>query len=835
MRKWFVFSLIMSVFCADFGAFAANARGTRGGVANTNTQNATAAAAPVSARAAVRGGVRKTAGTASNNATAPAGIGARAAKKQQQIGTPKAAPTNTGKPGIGARAAAKQKVINTGTKISAATENTTVSEECQDAYFGCMDSFCMLENTSGGRCQCSDRNAELDKVLADIVKLDEQSYALATEGVERLQMGQNADEIIARAKNAEDSVVNKDKIAEENKKKTRQLNLDAWNNNVLFDGDGDEDIFQNADVFRDELATKTGDALQATVSKMCIQQMPKQCASSTSMLQLVYAQKIKSDCNAYENSLKQQKSASTQKLQTAQKALRDAALEQYQNENKYDLGQCTVRFKQCMQDTGGCGDDFTGCVTLAAAENVKTSAQDGKKSSKAKAKQTTIKGAVSSITLAASTIDQITAKKPLCETVLSQCVKVKDRVWDTFLAEVAPTLKSAELIAEDNLRMNCISDVSECFQKACKEYMDPKNKEGSYDMCLSNPMLVVDLCKVKLEPCLNATGGRLGSDEDIRSSRLWNGIEARLAAMRVDACTAEVKACLTSEDACGPDYSNCVGLDTYAIGELCPADKLTACMKDNKFGEDAEQEIRNYVASVAQGIALQIDNNMLTTCQNAVKKAMITFCGDESTCPNVDFNTSVLKEKMRMQICNEKGVCHEDAYAFDKDDLVKGMVYPKITGKPNLSLIDVSSVLGSLQTTTNNNTNSTPVNEPFTFDSLTASELVAANKNIGEQIKVEESPDLASIRALLNNAYKTKLNQIESDPTVTYCMTGREVSGFNGNKFGKGKTDENKTRRFPSLTQNIKTAIAGQLMSVLWESYDKTIEEITDEQFKSAQ
>ena len=465
-------------------------------------------------------------------------------------------------------------------------------------------------------------------------------------------------------------------------------------------------------------------------------------------------------------------------------------MEQYQNENKYDLGQCTLRFKQCMQETAGCGDDFTGCVTLAAAENVKTSATDS--NSKKKAKQTTIKGAVSSITLAASTIDQITAKKPLCESVLSQCVKVKDQVWETFKVEVAPTLKSAELIAEDNLRTNCISEVSQCFQKACKEYMDPKNPDGSYDMCLSDPMLVVDVCKVKLEPCVYATGGKLGSKEDIRLSRLWKGVEARLAAMRVDACTAEVKACLTSDDACGPDYSQCIGLDTYAIGNLCPADKLTACMAENSFGKDAEDDIRDYVASVAQGIALNIDNNMLTSCQNALKTAMVSVCGAEDSCPNATIKEDFFANHFSVKPCqlddngNSTGKCFDDLFAFTEDDILDGKVAPTLLGKMDFSKIKTSET-GEAATA-------------FTVDNA------------------QQTPEEAKVAASLTRLYADKIKQIESDPKIEFCMTGRKVQGFNEETFVQNK-DANSKGRFDSLTASARRSIQEVLLNNVIDAY----------------
>ena len=201
--------------------------------------------------------------------------------------------------------------------------------------------------------------------------------------------------------------------------------------------------------------------------------MPE-CGSELSMLQLMYSQRIKSDCSAYENSLKQQKNASATKLASAQQAMREAALEQYRNANKYDLGQCTTEFKKCMINTGGCGSDFANCASVAASDNTNVN-----KSRRGKSTTYSIKGATTTIEISSSTYDTLYAKKPLCENVTKQCVAVADQVWDTFLREVAPQVKSAELIAENNIRQNCIGTISECFQKACKDTIDPNDPDGS--------------------------------------------------------------------------------------------------------------------------------------------------------------------------------------------------------------------------------------------------------------------------------------------------------------------------------------------------------------------
>ena len=501
-------------------------------------QSASSVSAATSGTSARTNTVAARSATTARSATAPratssaSNVTARAATTGRTTvnrGTTSATTTGA-RSGVSARAATTQKVIGTGTKVASAAENIVVSEECRQKYMGCMDSFCMLDNDSGGRCICSDRNAELDAVLAEIEKLDQQSYQMATVGVERIEMGDAAEAAIANANAVAQSI-----LAQEEEEEKRTLNLSLWENpSYLFDAT--DDIFAESDMMN-PIEGKEGDALFSASHQVCIEQMPE-CSSEISMLQLMYAQQIRSDCTAYENSLKQQQNASAQKLYAAEQALRDAALEQYQNANKYDLGQCTVEFKNCMIDTGGCGADFSGCASVAAFDATNT------RSSRGDDDTYEIQGAVTSIEIQASTYDILVSKKPLCESVTRQCVAVADQVWDTFLREVAPQVKSAELIAEDNARQNCVANISDCFQQACKDNIDPNDPDGSYDLCLTRPEAMLSLCTVPL----NACGISTNSAQDAQNSNIWNFVVARLASMRVNECSNAVKTCLQSQD-----------------------------------------------------------------------------------------------------------------------------------------------------------------------------------------------------------------------------------------------------------------------------------------------
>ena len=848
MRKSLFLTLVLSLCVADFGAFAAvSQRGNaRGSAASANAANAVNTAtqqnaAPVSARAGAR---QKVVSASATTSSASAPVSARAGARQKVVNVPTTtAKTSSGTSNVAARAATK-KAISMGTKVAEATENTVVSQECQNAYYGCMDAFCMLDNAAGGRCQCSDRSAELDAVLDEIMRLDEQSDRIASEGVEQIQMGEYANQVNSKAKSVESGLVSSSS-KESSSSASRTLDLSSLMNNNLFDLEDDEGIFTGSteSSIIDDIAGKTGDNLQKAAAKVCVAQVPAQCKSSLSMLQMAYVQKVKSDCVGYENALKQQKSASQQKLLTAQKAVRDAALDEVRKQNRYETtGECAIAFAQCMQTTAECGSDYTGCVTLAATENVK-STKNG-----SIAAQYTIKGVVagSDITLAAKTMEQLLAKKEICASVTKQCVNSNknDAVWNLFLRNAAPALKSAELVAEQNLRSSCLPTVAECFRNACKSQFGEDDE--SYDICLSNPDTYKSLCKVQLEPCLEATGGTY---ENPTTSSLWNGLIAMLNSMKVDACTKEIKDCLLSEDRCGKDYSGCIGLDTYSIFELCPVEKLTACTTSESFhvidntktnkpkNELVADQVRAYVARVAQGLALNIDNNFATICQDAAEAALVKACGDggndddeTSTCPNLNLNMASLKNKLRLQYqyANNQSRFYDSvdeyvaANSLKSADQMKQLLNlkPVITGQMDIYGIKFADV-----------SNSGDASRRF----LAAKGIKDSNsgKDYFGYSKVATTDNtytpIDELQSEINTQYRLLLEQIETDPKVTYCMTGRQVEGFNGVKFGKTERDDaDKKGRFPNLLDSIKRRLASQVLNTVSDRYNSEVEELKD-------
>lgn len=780
MRKIAILSMLIAGFMS--ASDAATPAQRRGRASGTTTTSATTSAKPVAARAAT--GTR----------TAPRAA-APATTSNTVVRGRSATPTTSAPKPVAARAGTTQKVIGTGTKVATAAKNVVISEECRAKYEGCMDAFCMLDNETGGRCICSDKNAEFDAILAEIEKLDEQSYKMATVGVERLEMGDDAEAAMSMAKSVADSLTEDNSKAKATARRT--LDLSMWDTAVDFDED--VDVFGGSD---DAIDGKEGDALYAAAAKLCAAQIPE-CSAEMSLMKTLYGQKIRSDCAAYENTLKQQKNASAKKLAAAEQALRQTALDQYRSANKYDLGQCTVEFKKCMQTTGGCGEDFADCASVSAMDSTNT-----RKSTTRGAKAYQIKGASTTIEISASTYDALVAKKPLCESVTKSCVNVAGQVWDTFLREVAPQLKSAELIAEDNARQNCIGTISDCFQKACKDTIDSSDPDGSYDMCLSRPATMLNVCKVPLNACgIDAT-----NEATAQASQIWGFVVARLASMRVDACTTQVKECMQSEDRCGADYSGCVGLDTDTIIRMCPYEKLTGCQQ--VYGEKnvTGEEVYDNIANMIQGLMLNIDNSLYTACQNAVNTAIISVCGSAEECNAIKVDSNLGARTLKMEICTEDNECYENIDMIPSEYLGSG---------ENVEKKFKSNIAGTL-----------PWNEidlvTEEVDDTTGA--VIANEKqdngmmylayTGQGISNDQLAEIANIDKVI----ATMVSQLESDEKVKQCIKGRTVQGMVVNS---AREDLKGSARFPQLAMSGRSMIANAVFAAArqnyYDRYDKLV------------
>ena len=662
--------------------------------------------------------------------------------------------------------AARQAAIQQGTKVSARTEATGLySQECYDAYYGCMDQFCIIDNDNGGSCACSDLNAEYEQQLEKIKDTLMEANRLKTEEVERVQAGANADIIFGGTREYDEKTGDVVRVQKRSVADKRKSLLSMWDN----DNSDNESAFG---VDTDSISDKTGDALRVAADDLCKSQIDmNKCGKDITLLRQMYTRKITSDCKAFANSLSQKEAEAKAEMNSANVAVRTALKESLDSADKYDRGECMVEYKKCMQGPDACGTDWENCVFTIASENM----QNNTAVSTAKTRVATTR----TYNITPSTMEILQSKRYICERVLDQCISSRQYVWNDFLREAAPSIRLAENKIESKKRQSCLSDISACIQKACKDDIVGKGKD-TMDACLARPDMARSFCKVEIDPC------------ERMEPQIWDYVKDKLAAMRVDACTQEVKDCFTDDIRCGSDFSKCLGLDYAHIHEMCPIDKLVVCKKANPNFSMSDLD------SLLMGLYLNIDNSALETCQNLVTEKMNEVCGSTTDCNKFAADDTMGTGSLQSQ--------------------KKSGVY-RVTG-----MISFGSVkMGDSGGTVTDNGGKLKPGEIGVADYIAHVSQTNAGVENAEGI-------ISSIEAELNNIAGTinrVIEMIEQDTKIQFCVTGRNLEQITGKK-------ETTNARFPNLLNQVKMQIAMAALRQAQDNYNKKFNEILSKATKDA-
>ena len=658
--------------------------------------------------------------------------------------------------------AKKQSAIQQGTTVRTKTTATGLyDQECYDAYFGCMDLFCIPDNSNGGSCTCSDDSIEYEKEFDEIQKIIDEANVINTVEVERVKAGGNADIIFTGERKYDENgnIISGTQLSKEEQKEQERASLLAMFETNFYE---DEDVFESS---VDSIADKTGKDLYNSADELCLAQVPDSCAGDIAFIKQLYSRQIASDCLGFKNSLAQKRASAELELANAEAAVRNALKESLEEANKYDLGQCMVEFKNCMRSEDACGENWENCVFTIASENM----QNNEAVSTAGTKVQTI----NTYDITASTMEILETKRPICERVLNNCVAVRDMVWPNFLREAAPTIKVAESQAESKFRQSCLTSISECIQTACKDDIAGKGI-ATMDACLSRPDMARSFCKVEIDPC------------ERMEPLIWGYVEDKLAAMRVDACTQEVKDCFTADTRCGPNFENCIGMDYDYIHDICPLDSLVVCKANNpNFSMDD-------LDSMLMGLYLNIDNAALEQCQNLVEQKMAEVCGSTTDCNRFAADDTIGTGSIRAQ----------------KD----GNIY-RVTGMISFGSIKMGDSTGSVKDEGDEGTQVLGPGE------IGVQEYIATIRENNSNVPNAESI-ISSIEEELNNIAGTinrTIDMIESDPKIQYCVSGRDLSQITG------KENQKTTARFPNLLNQFKMQIASSALRQAQDNYNEKL------------
>ena len=645
-------------------------------------------------------------------------------------------------------AAKKQAAINLGTKVRGKVEATGVyNEECYEAYYGCMDQFCIVDNEIGGSCNCSDDVLKYESALNDIKKMLTEAERISTEEVEKVQAGANAD-IIFKGTREYDKDGNV--IATKATKDKTEIRKSMWSTSSLYDVEEYEED-------EDSIFGKVGNELYNAANDICKSQIDSSCEKDMKILTQMYSRQIASDCKGLANSIDQKKSEAKTALNEANRAVRAALKESLEESNKYDRGTCMVEYKKCMRSDDACGADWGNCVFTIASENMQNNASNSVAGTKV--------ATIDTYDITPSTMEILEAKRFICERVLDSCVSVRDFIWNDFLREAAPTIRLAEQNVESKKRQSCLSDISNCIQTACKDDIAGKGT-ATMDACLARPDMARSFCKIQIDPC------------ERMEPQIWDYVKSKLAAMRVDACTQEVKECFTSEDRCGADFSNCIGMDYKYIHEICPIDKLVVCKQDNPDFKMSDLD------SMLMGLYLNIDNKELENCQKLIDEKMVEICGSTSDCNALAVDDTLGTGSLNYQ---KAGNIHRVSGRINFGKIKIG------TSTKDAGLIDIKDYV----------------------DFLSKAQVVPA-----EYVSVADSVlyELENIQGTINRA----VTLMENDPKIQFCINGRDLSQIKGKT---GKKSEKTKGRFPNLLNQTKVQIAMAALRKAQDNYNQKYNE----------
>ena len=306
-------------------------------------------------------------------------------------------------------------------------------DECRAAYRECMDDFCMLDESEGGRCSCSNNIKQSKSLIQEIQKIQSDAELLYTEGVEREKLG-------ARAKFVKFGESETAKRAS----RTSGIDLVAWING----GGSAESLAADEDI---------GDNLYDMAAESCEYILGQCDAKRAEMEERLYQREIVKDCKTFDGYLAEQKRDAESNKRTAQAAVRSATLDMLSTTNKYNRGECLLAYRACISDKGGCGVNFENCLDAAL----------------------------------------LNRRANACENVLDQCMAVKSFVLEDWTAESKMILAEAAKYADENMRLTCRAKVRACLEEGCSVSVNSDDKAtGLSSGCLSNINMAAGICPI---------------------------------------------------------------------------------------------------------------------------------------------------------------------------------------------------------------------------------------------------------------------------------------------------------------------------------------------------
>lgn len=453
----------------------------------------------------------------------------------------------------------------------AATDTTTMTEtrtgaeyeRCKNAYFTCMDQFCMLKNDDYRRCSCSNRVYD----LADAKKTLQDAGNQLTVFTENLDVvGMTAEQAEAMRKESEgESALMSDSSAS---KALLQAIMNSIRGKDSYVGGKYTDLnsiniaFDTTNAFGtmdagQAIAAYNGQNLYSAVYPQCRAAVAADCNDASLQRAITaYLMAIEQDCNtvqtAIETSQKELKSA----IREGSAMLDLARVENRKNHNSSDFTTCLNEVEAAVLSDQVCGAGYKKCLDNGEFIDVSTGKPIAGVENfyELQSLLTFTEGVdtanqkLSKITSNRTFVQNFEKKvKKFAEPALDKCVEIADDVWSEYLDKAMLDIYYAQKAKVSEIKQGCFDFISSCYENtdaaltaAMKDLIgDPSIILQPDKISLSNK-----ICQDYIDSCNHMFGNNI--IEEYVNNRKETDV--------LSACRAVAKQCIDSFG--GTNYEN---------------------------------------------------------------------------------------------------------------------------------------------------------------------------------------------------------------------------------------------------------------------------------------
>lgn len=473
---------------------------------------------------AARAAASNTVSRAATSATAARGATVTNASRTARAGTARAATT--------ARAAARATSAQSRAARATAVFNDISKigggyAACRESYATCMDQFCANANDTYRRCFCSSRYTEfseteerLDAAKNLLTRFENNNLAAvslsageanamytATIGEEAIKNDTSgAAQMLAEIGDLLSGKKKADTTNPLSNESLGLMNFDDFSLDMdnVWAGAGNS-FFDNQKPT--DYSTLSGQELYNDAHKQCMQLTGDACESSAvlNMAVSAYNIMITQDCNTYQKKIDTQRAAIEQTVNTAEKYLREARLEDYRSHNSADVNACLDKVRDALFADTACGPNYRRCLDYTGSY-VKPSGDAHYSAQFFKLKEL-INLNNENDPQNTKFKDFLESRKMFATTALDSCRDIADTVWTEFKRAALIEIAQAQDELIEEVKNTCVSTMAECYdtQSGALAKLDNTRAQATGAM---NAMAAREMCKDKVAACaaLYSTG-----------------------------------------------------------------------------------------------------------------------------------------------------------------------------------------------------------------------------------------------------------------------------------------------------------------------------------------